>query len=60
MTRELRSVPNVTRHLCACSGCAGRDGEVRDGGMARQEQSDFSTVKDLCTLREERPICECL
>lgn len=58
--RELRSVPNITRHPCAGSGCAGRDGGVRDGAMVRQKHRDFSTVEDLCTLREERPICECL
>lgn len=45
----LRSVPNVTRHLCACSGCAGRDGGVRDGGTARQEHSDFSKWR-ICAL----------
>lgn len=49
MARELRSVPNVTRHPCACSGCAGRDGGVRDGGMAQQKHSDFYTVEDLWT-----------
>lgn len=65
MTRELRSVPNVTRQPCACPSCAGRDGGVRDGGvrdggLARQKHSGFSTVEDLCTLREKMPICECV
>lgn len=36
------------------SGCAGRDGGVRDGATARPKHSDFYTLGDLCALGGEK------